>query len=118
MSEPEAMPPIRSIDPRPALPGLHTDAVCFMPVLPIDLGKVSKDLITRVTHKLSCANSGYRRGEIQPGPVKVMTPAGFVRQSWSLWVKRFFFFCWCISSISSKENKNSRLLTYSWNLSI
>lgn len=36
---------------------------CFMLVLSIDLGKVSKDLITRVTHKVSCASSSYRLGK-------------------------------------------------------
>lgn len=60
-------------------------SLCFMLLLSIDLGKVSKDLITGVTHKLSCAKSTYRLGEIQPRPVKVMAGAGFVRQLWSLW---------------------------------
>lgn len=62
---------------------------CFMLVLSIDSGKVSEDLITEVTHKLSSAWSSYRLGEIRPCPAEVMARVGFVRQLWSLWVKRF-----------------------------
>ncbi len=119
-----------AIDPRPrsGRPSQRrrpAQSLCFMLVLSIDLGKVSKDLITGVTRKLSCANSSYRLGKIQPCPVKVMAKGGFVRQLWSLWVKRFLsLFCPGVlaplapsTQLTVEENKN-RLLTYSCNLSI
>lgn len=117
-----------AIDPRPrsARPSQRrhpAQRLCFMLVLSIDLGKVSKDLITRGTHKLSCANSSYRLGKIQPCPVKVMAGAGFVRQLWSLWVKRFSrLFCPGVlaplapsTQLAVEETKN-RLLTDSCHL--
>lgn len=120
-------PPARHHRSPPALClGPSSSGLCFMLALSIDLGKVSKDLITRVTHKLSCANSSYRLGKIQPCPVKVMAGAGFMRQFWSLWVKRFSrLFCPGALAplapstlLTVEENKNTRLLTYSCHLSI
>ena len=83
---------LSNIDCEPLLFPQPSHSLCpvhflwFMLVLPIDFGRVSKDLITQVTHKLSHANSSYSLRKIQLCLLKRMAVEGE-------WGNRLVYWC-------------------------